>query len=149
MKVEIIFYVKTAIDSDFLNRWIKAVLNELKKNKIHSLKKQLVVAFISTKEMKKLNYQYRKKPSPTDVLSFEESPRSSCLGELALCPYWIRKNSVKKKVSFKEEIAYITLHGLLHLFGFDHEKSRTQAQKMYRLQDDIFKNLKKRGLLCL
>ena len=102
-----------------------------------------VLAFISEKQMKQLNHRFRGKNKATDILSFSSLEKG--LGELALCPTVIKKNACMR--SPREETAYMIVHGVLHLLGFDHEKSRLQARQMYRLQDQIFDQLRRK--ICL
>ncbi|MBI4101635.1 MAG: rRNA maturation RNase YbeY [Candidatus Nealsonbacteria bacterium] len=84
------------------------------------------IGLVSSREIERLNREYRKKNRPTDVLSFlyEDS------GEIVLCPEVIRKNAKAFGTSFKKELNRILIHGLLHLVGCDHEGSRKEAAKM-------------------
>lgn len=79
------------------------------------------LAFVGKEEMKKLNKKYRGKGKPTDVLSFELKEKNY-LGEIVICP-----EVVKEK---KEEIIEVFVHGILHLLGYDHEKSKKEARMM-------------------
>lgn len=122
---------------------MQKIVKELKSRKIQvsKLNGHLTIAFLTEFNMKKLNQHYRKKNKATDVLSFsiEDSPQSNkAIGELALCPTYIQNKAKKRGVSSREETAYIVLHGLLHLLGYEHEKSKKSAEEMYSLQDDIF-----------
>ncbi len=79
------------------------------------------LALIGKEEMQKLNKKYRKKDKATDVLSFELKEKE-CFGEIVICP-----EVVKEK---KEEIIKVFVHGLLHLCGYDHERSEKDAKIM-------------------
>lgn len=81
----------------------------------------LSLAFIGKEEIKKLNKKFRGKNKPTDVLSFELSEKGY-LGEIVICP-----EIVKEK---KEDIRQVFIHGILHLLGYDHEKSEKEAREM-------------------
>lgn len=110
-----------AIDEKFLKKVAKIVI------KGESVKmKDVSVVLIGTEEIKALNKKYRKKNKPTDVLSFNYGD----LGEVVLCPEVIRENAEKFGNIFKKEIARILIHGMLHLAGYDHEKSAKEAEKM-------------------
>ncbi len=91
----------------------------------------LSVAFLSTKEMTKLNEHYRKKKGPTDVLSFEAD--SPLLGEILICPRVVENNARKAGLSFEEELRKVLIHGILHLFGYDH-RNDTEKKEMKRLE---------------
>lgn len=146
MKVEII---KKIGAKEISNKSIQSAVlffkKELLKKKIlkPSLShKKLVLSFISPSQMQKLNYQYFKKKKPTDVLSF--SPiEEGYLGELALCSEKIKSQAKEHSLSFKEEAMYLTLHGILHLLGYHHEKGGSQAKKMYQIQDFVFSSWQK------
>ena len=98
---------------------------------------KLVLAFVSSLEIKKLNKKFLNKDRPTDILSFSPVEDNS-LGELALCVEKIKKQAQKHQLSFEEEMAYLLLHGLLHLLGYQHEKGGRSAKTMYQIQDEIF-----------
>ena len=93
----------------------------------------LAIVFLNAREIKKLNLKYRRKNCPTDVLSFG-SKEQDYLGEVIICPEEVRKNVRKNKVVFKEEMARVLIHGILHLLGYDHQKSRPQEQIMLSKQ---------------
>ncbi len=139
MKIEIINNDKIKVNRPGLIQWIHKVCNELKRRNIQpqQLKKNLTVAFIDEKTIKKLNQKFRKKDHATDILSFSPVQENS-LGELALCLSVIHRKK-PDKFSNEEWLYYLVLHGLLHLLGFEHEKTADSARKMYHLQDTVFK----------
>jgi probable rRNA maturation factor len=103
------------------------------------------VALVSSLEMKKINKEYRKKNSATDVLSFSEYASKkqislACgkdifLGEVIVCYNYIRKYSGSEK-NARRETARVVSHGLLHLLGFRHSK------KMFEIQDAVANKIK-------
>ncbi len=105
----------------------KVLISENKETKTLSL------AFISKEEIKKLNKKFRGKNKPTDVLSFELSEKDY-LGEIIICP-----EIVKEK---KEDMRQVFIHGILHLLGYDHEKSEKEAQKMEAKEKKYLSKLK-------
>lgn len=106
------------------------------------LKKELTIAFLSKSEMKFINFQFRKKNKPTDVLSFESTDPSS-LGELLLCCEVLKKQAKDNGHSPKNEMTYMLIHGILHLLGYDHELSKKEEKLMFSIQDQCFENIKK------
>ena len=92
-------------------------------------KTTISLAFVNKAEMKKLNNEFRKKNKPTDVLSFELSEGKS-LGEIIICSSVVKENAKKYKVSVKREMLKVFVHGILHLLGYDHEKSKSQVEIM-------------------
>ena len=100
----------------------------------------LTIVFVSATEIRRLNKQYRKKDKPTDVLSFSSD---FALGELVLCPEVIKKYAQEHQVRIFDELTYVVLHGILHLLGYDHETSPSDAKKMFQLQDQVYNRLAK------
>ena len=100
------------------------------------LDKELALVFLPESQAKALNLQYRKKNYATDVLSFQGDGDS--LGELVFCPEVVARQAGEHHLSFRDELTYMCLHGLLHLLGYDHEKDKAQARAMFRLQDRLF-----------
>ena len=80
--------------------------------------------------MKELNKKYRRKNRETDVLSFPGEKE----GEVIICPSVVKKNAKNFGSSFKSELVRILIHGILHLLGYDHEKSKKEAIKMEKKQ---------------
>ena len=91
--------------------------------------------------IQQLNKQYRLKDYPTDVLSFtmdedEEFilPHSS-LGDIVISSEMAFSQAQEFQVSYEEEFARLTIHGLLHLLGYDHELGEEEHKEMFSIQD--------------
>ena len=127
----------------YLSAWVKYVTRYLRHKKIGEdfFKKELTIVFVDKQEAQKMNKHFRFKNYATDVLSFSGDWGS--LGELVICPQVIQKQAVEHQLSFRDEAAYMVLHGILHLLGFDHEIGGDAAREMYELQDRIFENISK------
>ena len=78
------------------------------------------------------------------MLSFV-SDQPGQLGELVLCPEVVQRQADEHGLSFRKEAAYLVLHGVLHLLGYEHEAGGPQADEMYALQDKIFQQIDKMG----
>ena len=98
----------------------------------------------NTKAIKKLNSKFRKKNKSTDVLSFPfynkknlkkkiKNEKEIYLGDIIINLNKIR--SKKNMKNFKHEFDKLWIHGLVHLFGYDHEK-----EKDYRKMSQVEKN---------
>ena len=146
MKLEIINYTKfrppsqKKIRSDLYFFEKALVQRKILDSQLAS--KKLVIVFVSSLKIRKLNKEFLNKDRPTDILSFFPVEDDS-LGELALCIEKIKKQSKEHKLSFQEEMAYLLLHGLLHLLDYHHEKGGAEAKKMYQIQDEIFSKWQK------
>jgi probable rRNA maturation factor len=109
----------------------------LKSNK--RKKYQINFIMISDEIIKNLNSKYRKVRRITDVISFLVSP------ELFIGDIYISKNRTQKQAkkyanSWQEELAYIVIHGVLHLCGYTDYNIENKI-KMFFKQDKIFKCL--------
>ena len=106
----------------------------------------------SQDEIQDLNYRFRGKNTPTDVLSFPfndmtllkeniETPWST-LGDLAVCFEVCWRNARRFRKSFGEEVEKMMIHGILHLKGFDHDRSQLAHKIMTGLEESIQKVVK-------
>lgn len=124
----------------FVTKWLKAVVRELPVRERAQLKgRELTVVFLAKAQARKLNRQFRGRDYATDVLSFPGE--DSSVGDLVICPDVIKVQARQHDLSFNLELGYMLLHGLLHLLGYDHEGSKREAEKMFRLQDRLFAKL--------
>lgn len=114
------------IDKEFLEKVAKKVLKGEKKNKI-----ELSIALVGQGRIKELNKKYRRKNRVTDVLSFQYNSS----GEIAICLREVKKNAKKFGSTYKKELAQVLIHGILHLLGYDHQKSEKGAKKMEKKQN--------------
>lgn len=115
------------------------IAEEVSKSLKLKSKKCVSVAFVSEKEMKKLNFQYRGANRVTDVLSFTLAEPEN-FGEIILSYEQAARQAKQMKHSVRKEITFLLVHGFLHVFGFDHEKE-SDAKKMFPLQSEILKRL--------
>jgi len=134
-----------AKDAKFIELSVKKIVGYLGNQKIRNgallkSKKELTVVLLSPQQMKEINFQYRKKNKPTDILSFAALEEAS-LGELLLCPAVLKKQAKEHRHSLEAETFYMLIHGLLHLLGYDHEASAQEEKLMFRIQDHCFKTL--------
>ncbi|MEK7615153.1 MAG: rRNA maturation RNase YbeY [Patescibacteria group bacterium] len=93
------------------------------------------VAFVSGPAIRRANRDYRGKDRVTDVLSFSLTPQA---GELLLSFDQAKKQAKAMKHSVRNEIIFLLVHGMLHLFGHDHEKE-DEAKHMFSHQEAILK----------
>jgi probable rRNA maturation factor len=96
------------------------------------------IAFVSDKNIRKLNQQFRRIDKATDVLSFPADEPNN-LGDVAVSVETAARQAKASGLSFDDEIAQLILHGLLHLSGYDHE---TDDGEMNRLELKLRKKLK-------
>jgi rRNA maturation RNase YbeY len=90
---------------------------------------------VGNPEIKRLNAHFRGKNRVTDVLSFpapEPFRSAGHLGELILSLPVLKRQAREQGHKPETELQVLLVHGVLHLLGFDHEKSRKQAAEMAR-----------------
>ena len=95
-------------------------------------KGEVSIALVTSAEIKKINQKYRKKNKATDVLSFN---LGKGFGEIVICPSQVKRNAKKYKTSFKKELAKVLIHGILHILGYNHGKSKKEAIEMEKKQE--------------
>jgi probable rRNA maturation factor len=101
----------------------------------------LSIAFVGARAISELNRKYLRKRSATDVISFAlKNPvgSSAVVGDIYICPDVARANAKRQRVSVREEILRLVVHGVLHVLGNDHpEGPRRGASAMWRRQEAI------------
>jgi len=95
------------------------------------------IAFVSDRNIQKLNKHFRQIDKPTDVLSFPAEEEAN-LGDIAISVETAAAQAKENGLTFDTEIAQLILHGLLHLSGYDHE---TDNGEMNRLELRLRKKL--------
>ncbi len=133
--VEINNQTSFRVDKKFYTGVAKKVLKGENKER-----QKISLAFVDKEEIKNLNKKFRKKNKPTDVLSFRldgsfGGKKQKLLGEIVICPEVVKENSEKYKEQFRQEMAKVFVHGILHLLGYDHEKSKRAELLMDEKQD--------------
>ncbi len=112
---------------------------------------EVSVSFVSNEEIKKLNKIYREKDAVTDVLSFPlgengEYDKNHDTGALMLGDIVISLDTAVKQAqmyghSLEREIGFLTVHSMLHLLGYDHEKNTLEERKMREKEEVILDNI--------
>ena len=94
----------------------KALFDQIKKA-ILGEKYELSLVFVSAKKIQNLNKIYRNINKPTDILSF---PLSKTSGEILICKTETKKMMAEFGRSYENFLAFLFIHGLVHLKGHDH-----------------------------
>ena len=103
----------------------------------------LSINLVGIRRMRVLNRIYRKRDKATDVLSFplgetqQNGYTERTLGDLFLCIPVARAAARREHIGLPGKMAWLTVHGLLHLLGYDHERSPHQAARMVALERKI------------
>jgi probable rRNA maturation factor len=105
----------------------------------------IAVSIVTERAIAKLNADFRSKPKPTDVLSFPSAPTpgSGFLGDVLICWKVAKKQTTDFGTTPRAEVQRLTVHGVLHLLGYDHETSESDAKRMFQLQNKVLKFLER------
>jgi probable rRNA maturation factor len=119
-------------------RWAEAALEGRRDDA------ELVVRVVDEAESQQLNRDYRGMDKPTNVLSFPfEAPPGvdmDLIGDLVICAPVVQREAVEQGKSAEAHWAHMTVHGVLHLLGYDHIED-DQADEMEALERRILAGL--------
>ena len=132
---------KAEIDSEHLCQAITRTLKILKKPEM-----DITLRLIDDDEMHQLNQTFRGEDKTTDVLSFNQDiqdPETGhyYLGDILISVPKATLQADEHHHSLEDEITFLSIHGTLHLLGYDHYTEEEKAI-MWPLQDKIFKEIK-------
>lgn len=109
---------------------------------------EIGVHLIDIEEIQTLNKRHRNKDKPTDVLSFPigekyetENGSKLVLGDIFISTEVAKLKAKSENISIDHEFAWLVVHGLLHLLGYDHEISEEKATEMSDLEQSILNTL--------
>lgn len=145
--------IKSNILGDYskLDIKVKPLIKKILKNvcKELKIKSKHVVSyiFVDLNNIHDINKEYRQIDRPTDVISFayidssenKELPHE--LGDVFICVEKIIEQASEYGHSITRECAFLVVHGILHLLGYDHIEKEDE-EVMFSLQDKILENLK-------
>ena len=105
----------------------------------------------NNEEVQKLNREFRAKDKPTNVLSFANiddegfedeflSADMIELGDIIMTYETLQNEADIKKISLKDHFAHLLVHGILHLFGYDHQKDE-EADEMENIEINILEKM--------
>jgi rRNA maturation RNase YbeY len=113
----------------------------------------LSLLLVGDRSMRRLNRRYRRKDRTTDVLAFPMrrirsrlTPHasrftSSMLGDVVISLPQAAKQAKQAGHSLEHEFTVLVIHGLLHLLGYDHERSVREARRMSRRESLVLRRL--------
>lgn len=103
---------------------------------------ELNLLLVDETEMTDLHVKWMDEPGPTDVLSFpmdEVRPHweeLAILGDIVVCPTIGKAQALAADETFAHELAILSVHGLLHIVGYDHAIA-TEEKEMFALQESL------------
>jgi probable rRNA maturation factor len=117
-------------------KWIATALSQRARDA------ELTLRIVNAAEGRKLNGGYRQKDYATNVLTFvyHEPRAKQLMGDIVLCAPVVAREAREQAKSLEAHYAHLTVHGVLHLAGFDHETTR-DAKVMEALEAEIVMSL--------
>lgn len=122
--------------------------------KLGDYKIEVSVNLVGETKIKNLNKKYRNKNTATDVLSF---PLSTAvlkkydilpLGDIFICLPVAKKEAREENISIEKKLAWLTVHGFLHLLGYDHpddevsgSRPKQRGKKMFKMEEKILRKI--------
>ena len=114
---------------------------------------ELSISIVGDRTIRRFNREYLEKDRPTNVISFamHEGPfpvlNAHLLGDVLISADTAAREATAGKISFESRIMFLLLHGILHLVGYDHERSgEAEALRMEEKEREIFKILEAEGV---
>ena len=135
------------IDTVLIERAVRTTLTQ----QAYAQTVEVSIYVTTAEEVQQLNRDYRAKDAPTDVLSFADDGADSpfvlppdmprYLGDVAISWPHAVAQAAEYGHSDARELAFLTVHGVLHLLGYDHERDADADAEMRALQDTIMQLL--------
>ena len=146
---------KLPIDEDIIDT-IKAVVIKTLEEEGCDFDAEVSVTIVDSEEIRKINQSQRNIDAPTDVLSFpmlefdengdivdsrfDMDGEKLLLGDIVICAERAKMQAEEYRHSFRREMAFLTVHSMLHLLGYDHMVT-DEEEVMFARQEEILNKL--------
>lgn len=139
LKFGFINETKVKVGAAFFKKYVDRLYKVMGKNidkKLFGRDGQMDLVLISDRKMQNMNKEYRKKDSPTDVISFAylevtdygREPGDIIVGDIFISVDTAKRQAKEKGHDLKHELAILFVHGMLHCMGFDHNTDEEEAE---------------------
>jgi probable rRNA maturation factor len=115
---------------------------------------ELSVSIVGDRSIRRINREYLDRNRPTNVISFSQQEgdfagvATGMLGDVIISADTSAREAEQGGILPFERLCFLLLHGILHLCGYDHERSgEKEALRMEQKEAELFRTLKKEGLL--
>ena len=124
--------------ADRIRQWAELALGERREST------ELAVRIVDEAEITALNFRYRGKDGPTNVLSFPYAPlpgvTTELLGDVVVCAPVVMAEAIAQDKPLESHWAHMVIHGVLHLLGYDH-RAAADADAMEHLETSLLHRL--------
>ena len=110
---------------------------------------ELSILIVNDSRIEALNKQYFNRHRPTNVIAFPmregvfTNITPQLLGDVVISVETAYQEGITAEISVKERFIQLLIHGILHLFGYDHETTEQEALKMEKKSEELIKLMKK------
>jgi probable rRNA maturation factor len=119
---------KSVPDERTFEKWVRAALQGRR-----SKRRQVNIQLFDPVQARQINKTFTGKDYATNVLSFPYEPlpgeKTAVLGDIVICPSVVESEAKEQGKRLRDHYAHLTVHGILHLLGFDH-KDEADATRM-------------------
>jgi probable rRNA maturation factor len=116
---------------NLFKKWAKASLR---------VDTEVTIRIVDAQEALELNSQYRDKDYATNVLTFPLTETPHLMGDIVICAPIVAAEAAEQGKTIEAHFAHLTVHGILHLHGYDHE-TEPQAELMEAIEIQILSKL--------
>lgn len=102
---------------------------------------EVTLRIVGRPEARRLNLDYRGRDYATNVLTFVYGDAPVLTGDIAICAPVVTSEARRQGKTTEAHWAHLVVHGMLHLQGYDHERSARDAARMERLETQILRDL--------
>ncbi|MBF8999795.1 MULTISPECIES: rRNA maturation RNase YbeY [Vibrio] len=143
MSIELDLQIASQSDADLpsqadFSRWLTEAVNRFQEQA------EVTIRIVDEQESHQLNFDYRGKDRPTNVLSFPfEAPPGmeiDLLGDLVICRQVVEREAKEQNTPLASHWAHMVVHGSLHLLGYDHIED-DEAEIMESLEAEIMQSM--------
>jgi probable rRNA maturation factor len=133
------------LDEHEIEEMLKSALKDLKCDD----DLELSILFTTDDDIQKLNREYRNIDITTDVLSFPMMGVGpvDAIGDIVISIPTMVRQAKEYEVTESERLCRLLIHGLLHLFGYDHEVSKEEEDRMFAKEEELMQKYGTRPLL--
>ncbi|MBQ3033031.1 MAG: rRNA maturation RNase YbeY [Deferribacterales bacterium] len=136
--------VESSFKLEFFNMLVSAVFEKIGVDFDNECEISLLMT--DDKSIRELNKDFRNIDKSTDVLSFPME-EETMLGDIAISLETAKRQAESADIHIEREVAFLFIHGVLHLLGYDHETDPESEKGMFDLQEEILKKLVDKGLV--
>lgn len=109
---------------------------------------EVSILLVDDLQIEEMNAKYLRRSGPTNVISFSMIEgdfgdiNPHVLGDVVISVETAKRQAIENKSSLEEMVDFLLIHGILHLLGYDHERSDADAQIMEAMEEELLHKIK-------